>query len=220
MKIIFETLGDFLEYVEFTEDSDPIKYMNIGDLKDKIKKWITDNNIISQNKYNILSNYSLNVYTNVILSKLRLTKLPEFIHFKYVFGGFQFDYNRFITLERFPRLISGNCVGSYNNLTNLIGGPEEIKGSFFISHNKLTSLEGFPLVVGDTISVSNNKLQNLKGLPSVINGSLYIHNNPIETLNFFPKEIEKDLYYTPSDTLKIEDIKNICNVKGNIYIKN
>lgn len=216
MKILSESLQ---QYLNFTEDSDPIKDMGIG-VKSKIEKWLMDNNAVKDNKFIIRPNFQIDAYNIVSISRLNLNEIPDYIKFRSAIGGFYCDYNNLISLRGVPRLISGSFIASDNKLTDLKDGPKEVKGGYFVSYNKLTSLDGLTHKIDGDLSISNNKLKNLKGVPNIVNGNFYITNNPIETLEYFPDKVMGDIYCTYTKHVNEKTIRKRCMVYGNINLIN
>lgn len=114
----------------------------------------------------------------IILKKLYLKKLPQFL-------------NKIKVLNNF------NCA--YNKLTSLSNCPQYIKDTFSCHFNKLKSLEGGPQIIikidSDGIShfqprelnynCFGNKLTTLKGSPKAVKGFDCSYNN-LTTLKYCP----------------------------------
>ena len=86
--------------------------------------------------YEINSDNSLNILSNLYLNNLGLDKIP-----------FKINY------------VKGNVYLQYNNLTDLENSPRKVIGSFICSDNKLTSLKGCPDEIGNSFEISFNKLK-------------------------------------------------------------
>ena len=215
MRLIREKLyedNQIIDYINFTEDSDPIADMGIG-AEEKIKKWLGDMNIRS---YRLTKRNSINVYNVVDLSKQDIKNFPEYIKFNHIVGGFHCEETGLTTLRGCPYSVTGSFLVRRNNLKSLKYGPMIIKGMYSVSYNELESLEDIASYIGGSLFVSHNNLKTLENVPNIIKGDFCIHNNPIETLEYFPKIVEGNLTFTPSDVLTIYEIKKICDVKGNI----
>ena len=216
MKILNESLKDFLK---FKESSDPIEDMGIG-IRQLIKSWMHNNKILDEYDYHIDSDTLLiNTYNNTIVSNLNIKKFPEYIQFGKVIGGFHCEYNGMETLKGSPFVVLGSFLCSWNNLRTLEYSPKEVKGNFIASHNDLISLKGIPKKLEQSISISYNNLNSLKYIPNIIYGDFLIHQNPIETLKYFPSIIKGSLYYTRSDIINEDTIRERCNVEGNLIEK-
>ena len=111
------------------------------------------------------------------------------------------------TEDRLERMISlyirngskGDLDLSDMNLTVLPDILKDISvgGSFYCSFNYLTSLENCPKTVGGNFFCSRNKLTSLKGAPETVGKDFVCYNNPGK----FTKE----------------QVRAVCNVKGDIY---
>ncbi len=73
-----------------------------------------------------------------------------------------------------------------------------VKGNFIISNNKLTSLKGSPMVVTKGFYCYKNNLSSLEGCPYEVGGDFLCTHNSIEFTE--------------------EDVRAVCNVKGEIYV--
>jgi hypothetical protein len=72
-----------------------------------------------------------------------------------------------------------------------------VGGSFYCSFNYLTSLENCPKTVGGNFFCSRNKLTSLKGAPKSVGRDFVCYNNPGKFTE--------------------EQVRAVCNVKGDIY---
>jgi hypothetical protein len=72
-----------------------------------------------------------------------------------------------------------------------------VGGSFYCSFNYLTSLENCPKTVGENFFCSRNKLTSLKGAPKSVGRDFVCYNNPGKFTE--------------------EQVRAVCNVKGDIY---
>lgn len=211
MKLVKEILYE--EQMKFKQDnSDPIKDMNIG-VEESINRWLKFKNITD---YRLTKKYEINVYNNIILENEELEEFPEYIKFNHIMGGFHVKNNKLSSLKGVPYSVSGSFIVSRNNLSNLKFGPYIVKEIYGASHNNLETLEGIAKIIGGSIYLNDNNLKNLKHIPEIIHGTLNIQDNPINSLNGFPKIIEEHLYFTPSEFLDKQKIKDVCEVKGYI----
>ena len=87
---------------------------------------------------------------------------------------------------------------SKNIIKTLKNSPKIVYGNFYCQNIGLESLEGGPEFVNGEFNCSYNKLTSLEGIPKTIGGDLYITNNPVK----FTKE----------------QIKSVCNVKGDVFV--
>jgi hypothetical protein len=129
--------------------------------QDEILDWVT----MICDKYAIddwsITNYGrVNVYDDVNLSELELTKLP--LRFGKIAGDF-------------------NCYTNY--LTTLEGAPQKVGGTFSCFNNELTTLEGAPQNVDGDFICSNNYLTTLEGAPKRVDGDFWCYNNPLTSLD-------------------------------------
>jgi hypothetical protein len=128
-------------YEKFTEDSDPIEDMGIGQIH-RIKKWLKQYGITD---YKINKNFSINVVNGVDLRNRNLYKLPDYIQFNRVGNFFDVFNNHLTTMRGFPRIIHGS--------------PNNYRGNFWCSYNNLTSLKYFPKIIEGNVFIDNNKKQ-------------------------------------------------------------
>jgi ankyrin repeat protein len=85
----------------FTRGQDPLDSMEIGEHY-KIKKWLREIGL-KDTEYEILPDLKINVFTDVNLIDKNLNKLPPYIYFNEIYGGFYASENEFISLEGFPK---------------------------------------------------------------------------------------------------------------------
>lgn len=202
--------------MNFTEDSDPIRDMKIGDLKHLIEEWLESFDV---DNYRLTKKYAINVYTSVMLDNKNLMKFPDYVKFNHIVGGFHAKGNNLKNLRGGPFSVTGSFIVSNNKLENLLNGPFIVKESYGASNNMLETLKGMSEIIEGSIYINNNKLKNLEYIPTIIKGDFYIQENPIETLQYFPIEIEGNLYFTPSNILTKESISKKCKVWGHIIEK-
>ncbi len=76
----------------------------------------------------------------------------------------------------------------------------------------------FNLIKGDFI-FDSSYIINLNGFPKIVEGDFYLNAPKLKSLEFCPEEVKGDFILRTEDySYSIEDIKNVCNVHGNIYI--
>ena len=102
-------------------------------------------------KYTINQDGSIDVDSNVNLSKMNLTELP--LKFNKVSGFFSCYSNQLTTLEGSPNYVGGYFDCGNNQLTTLECSPERVGNIFNCGYNQLTSLEGCPKEVGGWFSL-------------------------------------------------------------------
>jgi len=117
----FTSYNDWLNEI-FSEDSDPIKDMGIGN-KVKIEKWLTSMNIKT---YQLTDDLKINVYDDVFLTRKLNGNLPEYIQFNVVRGAFAAVYCNMTSLRGCPYLVWGYFNCSSNNLISLEYSPKEV----------------------------------------------------------------------------------------------
>jgi len=212
MKLVKERL---YEYLNFTEDGDPISDMDIG-RGTLIKQWLKEYEILSRCIIN--SDETINSMATIVLKK-EMASLPSYIKFKTILGGFHTDALGLTSLEGFPSRVKGSLFITHNNLKNLINGPEQVEMSYGADFNKLETLEGISHTIGTSLYLNDNRLKSLEYIPKEIFGSLIIYNNPLETIEHFPEHITGDIIYTPSAVINDEVINKICKYNGQLIQK-
>jgi hypothetical protein len=69
---------------------------------------------------------------------------------------------------------------------------------------------------------SNNELPNLVGCPEFVGGDFECKFNPILSLEGAPKEVIGNLtlisYLKTGRRFTEEEVRAVCNVKGNVYV--
>ena len=118
MKLVREYL-----YESFSDDSDPINDMGIGN-KVRIEKWLREMYITS---WELNDDLSINVYDDVFLTRKLNENLPDYIQFNLVRGSFAIAFCNITSLKGCPIRVWGyfNCVG--NKLTSLEFAPKEVR---------------------------------------------------------------------------------------------
>lgn len=114
--------------------------------------------MVGDRKFKYTMEGDIRVYSNIDITNMNLTKLPDF--------GKSKKYK-----------VLANFYCSNNELTNLKGSPITVNNNFDCSGNKLTSLEGGPISVGGEFYCSSNNLISLKGSPNTIGEDFYCYNN-------------------------------------------
>ena len=107
-----------------------------------------------------------------------------------------------LNLTKLPEILKNISVGrdffcGTNNLTSLENCPKTVGGSFYCGHNKLTSLDGATEYVGGSFYCSFNNLKSLTGAPKFVGGVFSCGFNEIKFTE--------------------EQVRAVCNVKGDIY---
>jgi hypothetical protein len=102
MKIVREYLE--FEKIDFERGLEPYKELRIGK-KQFIEKWLSAMGI---EKYRLNKDLSIDVLDDANLVGKDLERLPEYIKFNRVFGGFYAGGNNWQTLRGFPEEINGD----------------------------------------------------------------------------------------------------------------
>ena len=130
--------------------------------------------------------------------------------------------------DRIERMIKDYIRnGSKGNLElsnmNLIELPAILKnvtvnGDFVCELNQLTSLKNSPKYVSNDFFCNDNMITSLKGAPSSVGGSFYCSWNNLTSLEGAPKTVDKDFSCGFNDgKFTEEQVRAVCNVKGDIY---
>lgn len=165
--------------------------------REMIEKWLDKYKI--KNNYTINNDFTIDVDGFVYLNNWNLKELPEYIQFN---------------------IITGSFYCSENKLTSLRGCPREVRGIFNCSNNKLTSLEGAPKEVGSDFYCYNNQLTSLEGAPEIVKGKFNCSGNQLTSLKGVPSEVGKDFVYSNNKIqFTEEDVRRVCNIKGNTFIR-
>ena len=133
------------------------------------------------------------------------------------------DCNSLKSLEGAPKEVRGdfNCFNC-NLLISLEGAPEEVGGDFFCSNcTSLTSLKGAPKEVGGAFNCGYcTSLTSLKGASKEVGGYFSCeYCNSLKSLEGAPKEVGGGFYCIKCGYyFTQEDVKNVSNVKGIIYV--
>jgi hypothetical protein len=146
------------EHVNFERKKDHLSSLGVGQ-KQLITTWL---NQMEVENYTINDDYTIDVKSNVNISNRSLDRLPSFIKFGSVDGGFYCHNNQLTSLEGCPSSVGGSFDCNNNQLTSLEGCPSSVGGYFYCGYNQLTSLEGCPGSVGGGFYCYNNKVKFTK----------------------------------------------------------
>ena len=180
MKIIRESLS-------FERGQSPKSSMGVGKIAKiaQIKSWLDEMEV---EDYTINDDFTIDVNGSVYLYHKNLNKLPSFIKFGKVRGGFDCSYNQLTSLEGSPASVGEYFSCYHNRLSSLEGAPKSVGAWFSCHHNRLSSLEGAPKSVGAWFSCSYNQLTSLEGAPESVGENFYCQNNIIK---FTKKDVQK-----------------------------
>ena len=93
-----------------------------------------------------------------------------------------------------------------------------VNGDFVCELNQLTSLKNSPKYVSNDFFCNDNMITSLKGAPSSVGGSFYCSWNNLTSLEGAPKTVDKDFSCGFNDgKFTEEQVRAVCNVKGDIY---
>ena len=93
-----------------------------------------------------------------------------------------------------------------------------VNGDFVCELNQLTSLKNSPKYVSNDFLCNDNMITSLKGAPSSVGGSFYCSWNNLTSLEGAPKTVDKDFSCGFNDgKFTEEQVRAVCNVKGDIY---
>ena len=184
--------------------------------KEKIQIWIKD----FEQRYNVKKNKdgSYDVNGTVDLSEMNLTKLP--VKFGTVRKDFSCGSNQLTSLEGSPRTVGRNFNCDNNQLTSLKGSPETVGGYFSCEDNQLTNLKGGPKTVGKGFWCMGNQLTSLEGSPRTVGKNFSCGFNQLTSLDGCPKTVGG--YFDCRNNKKkftVEEVRKVCNVKGDIIVK-
>ncbi len=138
--------------------------------------------------YTINNDLSIDVYTNVNLSRLGLKELP--LKFNNVRGYF-------------------NC--NSNNLTSLKGSPKVCHLDFHCADNYLKSLEYSPELINGIFDTSNNELSNLNGI-GIVKNHIYLFHNPLESLDGYDGDYNKLRHHEIKKLIRKQKLKMISKL--------
>jgi hypothetical protein len=105
-----------------------------------ITKWLDEMEIT---KYNINSDFTIDVNENIFLYNHNMIKFPEYIRFNIAKGEIYCDGNQLITLTGFPKTVNGFFNCSNNQLSNLEGCPKTVGTNFWCKNNKVQFTEEY-----------------------------------------------------------------------------
>ena len=206
--------------------------------REMIESWLKEHNITY---YTINDDFTIDVNGEVFLFKSNLIQFPEYIQFGVVKGDFDCRNNILTSLRGCPREVEGGFYCNVNELTSLEGAPEKVGGNFYCNHNKLTSLEGASKKVGGFFDCSDNQLTSLKGVPKEVGRDFTCSDNRLTSLEGAPEKVGGDFacfncidlislkgapkkvggdFYCKRGSIQFtkEDVKKVCNVKGEIFV--
>lgn len=146
------------------------------------------------NNYNINDDNSINVYGDVNLKNMRLTKLP--IKFNHISGNFDCSGNQMKSLLNSPISVKGDFNCSFNELSSLKYAPDEVEGNFICKNNHIYDLKYLNCVIYKNLDISNNELISFDFFP-LLYQDFICNNNPI-----YP------IWYSFQDKTKIELFNN------------
>jgi hypothetical protein len=197
MKIVKE----YIVNEKFTEESDPIRDLEIG-MTPLIRKWLYEMYI---KNYRINKDGSISVKERIDLHQHNLFKnfkgeLPNYIKFKRVLGDFRASDCELISLRGVPQIVQGNfCVG-FNQLTSLKYGPKFTAGGYYCHNNNLKSLEGVAEIITGVFECSGQIIEfDPRYLPKIV-GEEFRHRLEKNGKPVTPKEILKYVK-TPKDKI-------------------
>jgi len=122
--------------------------------------------VLGITKYEIIHNYTVDVFENVDISQRNLPRIP--VKFRRIVGDFDCSYNKLNNLTNSPEEVTGLFDCSLNGLYSIVGGPKIVRNGYYCSDNNLTDLEGFPLEVYKVFDAERNNLKTLKGTPEIL----------------------------------------------------
>ena len=141
------------------------------------------------------------------------------IKFKEVKGDFECPPS-LTSLEGVPEKVGGSFNCADTNIPSLKGSPKEVGKDFYCNHNRnLTSLEGSPKIIRGDFRCSLTRINSLKGAPEKVDKTFDCSSiGALNSLEGAPKEVGGDFNcsQTPKGKFTVEDVKKVCNVKGNI----
>ncbi len=149
--------------------------------KEQIHKFCEKYNI---KKYSINEDLSIDVYTNVNITRMELTELP--LNFNIVHGYF-------------------NC--NLNKLTSLKGSPILCR-DFHCASNNLESIEYLPILINGDLDISYNMLINLNYIGTII-GNIYLFNNPLISLHGYNGDYNKLKHHHIKKLIRKDKFKKI-----------
>jgi hypothetical protein len=105
MKLVREYI-EFKRNMNFERSADPYRDLQIGKIQ-AIDRWL-ENIGLGPEEYRINPDLTIDVFTDVNIVTEGLTKLPEFIKFNKINGGFYAGGNNWESLTGFPHEIWGD----------------------------------------------------------------------------------------------------------------
>lgn len=162
---------------------------------------------ITDRKYTINEDLTVDVEGAVDISNLELTKIP--VQFRKVSGYFICDNNKLTSLKGSPSIVGLDFHCSNNLLETLQDGPQKVGGSYYCNSNQLTTLKGAPGRMSGMLDARNNKLTTLEHSPDFsdyepipfgIDACLLVSNNKLRTLDNL-EDINGDIDYSNNPDL-------------------
>ncbi len=136
-----------------------------------------------------------NVYSDIVLSGDKLTKIPR-----------KFD------------VVEGDFFIDANELNNLNNCPRIVKGTFDCNSNNLTSLKGAPISVGHNYDCCYNQIKKLTNIPNKINGYFSCRVNVLKSFEGFPSEVDDYIDCSDNEIRSLVDINNYVKSCKNIIL--
>ena len=94
------------EYIEFKKTHNPKRDMGLG-MEGKIDMWMTEMGF-DPDQYEINDDFTIDVYSDAVISNRNLKRLPNFIKFGKIGGGFYAGGNPWESLDGFPDVVMGD----------------------------------------------------------------------------------------------------------------
>lgn len=99
------------EYIEFNKmdfdrSESPREKLDIGE-SHRIDEWMREMGF-NEDEYRINPDFSVDVFDDVNLVGKNLSKLPDYIKFNTIYGGFYAGRNSWQSLDGFPKKINGD----------------------------------------------------------------------------------------------------------------
>ncbi len=167
--------------------------------------------------YVINDNGTIDVFGNVNLHRVGITKLP--VIFRKVTGEFDCGSNSLTTLMGCPLIIDGEFDCSFNNLTSLKYCPSIVYGDFICYRNNLKSLEYSPYEVGGDYYCNSRDIKSeshsYKGITTRIGGVVKTgHTNKYTVLELFRQGVHPDNIDDHIDVKTMYRLWTIQNIVG------
>lgn len=170
-----------------------------------------------------------NPEAKLVISGMRLSKLPAILKDLEIKGLFSCFANELTSLENSPKSVGGNFNCSMNFIESLEGGPLYVGGKYNCNNNRLKNLIGAPNVVKGNFyckMMENNSLVSLEGAPKSVGGDFDCsYNSGLKSLNGLPLQIGGDFILEDNTSIdgKVrfteEEIRKLSNIKGKVQLK-